>query len=97
MQDRESITLPRQADMRSSATTVKLDIVKVLEFSSQTLRSGVVVMSTDAPHNAGVLFLRGAPAVIKSLVDSDTVPADFDQVPGCLSVGDFRVGVVVLT
>ena len=86
VQDRESITLPRQADMRSAATTVKLDIVKVLDFSSQTLRSGVVVLSSDAPRNSGLLFLRGAPSVIRGLVDSDSVPTDFDQVLACLSV-----------
>ena len=57
-----------------------LSVKKVLEFSSETLRSGVVVLSTDAPPGSALLFLRGAPAVIRSLVNPSTVPPDFDQV-----------------
>jgi len=80
MQDRQTVVLPRRPNARSASSTAKLSILKVLEFSSQTLRSGAVVLSEDAPHGAALLFLRGAPAVIKSLVDPATVPADFDQV-----------------
>ena len=58
----------------------ELSIVKVLEFNSETLRSGAVVLSPDAPKGAGLLFLRGAPAVIRRLVKPASVPQDFDQV-----------------
>lgn len=74
------MVLPRRPNARSAASTVKLSIMKVLGFSSETLRSGAVVLSEDAPHGSALLFLRGAPAVIKSLVDPATVPANFDQV-----------------
>ncbi len=72
--------MPRRPDARSSAEKVMLSIKRQLEFSSQTLRSGVVVISTDAPKGSALLFLRGAPAVIKSLVTPTSVPPDFDQV-----------------
>ena len=57
----------------------KLSILKVFEFSSQTLRSGVVVGSEDAPPGSALLFLRGALAVIKAPVEPATIPYDFDQ------------------
>lgn len=80
LQNRETILLPHRPDIRLSSSMVKLSIVKVLEFSSQTLRSGAVVLSEDAPPGSALLFLRGAPAVIRSLVNPATVPHDFDQV-----------------
>ena len=42
--------------------------------------SGVVVLSDDAPRSAALLFLRGAPTVIESLVDPATVPQNFEEV-----------------
>ena len=80
VQGRETVVLPRRPDARSPADKVKLSIQRQLEFSSQTLRSGVVVVSTDAPQGSALLYLRGAPAVIKSLVTPTSVPPDFDQV-----------------
>lgn len=72
--------LPRRPDAESALSMVKLSTVRVLEFSSQTLRSGAVVLSDDAPPGSALLFLRGAPAVIRSIVKPASVPADFDQV-----------------
>ena len=79
LQDRETVVLPRRPDASSTSRMVLMSIVKVLEFSSQTLRSGVVVLADDRPQGSALLFLRGAPAVIRGLVDAATVPADFDQ------------------
>lgn len=65
----------------------ELTIVKVFEFSSQTLRSGVVVLANDGPRNTARLFIRGAPAVIQDLVEPSSLPPDFDQVrrkPSCV-------------
>ena len=76
--------LPRRADAASASRLAKLSVKRVLEFSSDTLRSGVVVSSSDAPHTSALLFLKGAPAAVKSLVDASSLPSDFDQV--CLSV-----------
>ena len=80
LQDRATVVLPKQRQKRSTLRTAKLTIVKVLEFSSYTLRSGVVALSKDAPKGSGLLFLRGAPTVIRRLVKPETVPLDFDKV-----------------
>lgn len=77
MQDRQTVVMPGRT---ASAPLVKLVIKRVLDFSSQTLRSGAVVESSEAPKGSALLFLRGAPAVIRSLVRSSSVPRDFDQV-----------------
>ncbi|KAL3153346.1 hypothetical protein ABBQ38_011686 [Trebouxia sp. C0009 RCD-2024] len=86
--DRETILLPHP---RRSPRMLKLSIVRVLEFTSQTLRSGAVVLSEDAPANSALLFLRGAPAVIKRLVKPATVPPNFDQVMDKYSSKSFRL------
>ena len=80
MQDRETVVLPRRPDAASALNMATLSIHMVLEFKSETLRSGAVVMSDDAPAGSALLFLRGAPAVIASLVDPASIPADFEQV-----------------
>ncbi len=80
MQERDVIVLPRKPDHVSKSWTAKLTITKTLEFSSQTLRSGVVVMADDALPGSALLFIRGAPGIIKDLVQPSSVPADFEQV-----------------
>ena len=80
MQDRHTVVLPRRADRQVQATTVALRILKVMEFSSQNLSSGVVVQSSDAAPRSALLFLRGAPGVIKAMVQTASVPLNFDQV-----------------
>ena len=88
IQDREHVVLPRQPDRTSSALLAKLAITKVMEFTSETLRSGVVVWSDDGPQGSALLFLRGAPAVIRNLVEETTVPEDFNQVgESCAQAG----------
>ncbi len=79
-QDRETVVLPRKADRNSHARLVTLDILKVLEFNTQTLKSGALVRARDADPNSALLFLRGAPGVIKRMVGNQSVPTDFDQV-----------------
>ena len=74
------MVLPRKADGNSHARLATLDILKVLEFNTQTLKSGALVRARDADPNSALLFLRGAPGVIKSMVGSQSVPMDFDQV-----------------
>lgn len=76
--------LPRRPDASSASRLATLSVKRVLEFSSQTLRSGVVVSSSDEPVTSALLFLRGAPAAVKSLVDASSIPPDFDQVCLCL-------------
>ena len=43
-------------------------------------RSGVVVWADDAPQGTALLFLKGAPTVIKDLVQPESVPEDFNEV-----------------
>lgn len=74
------MVLPRKADRTSNARLVTLDILKVLEFNTQTLKSGALVRAHGADPNSAILFLRGAPGVIKSMVRNQLVPTDFDQV-----------------
>ena len=74
------MVLPRRPDQVSTAWVAKLSIAKVIEFTSQTLRSGVVVWADDGPPGAALFFLRGAPAVIRCLVQPSTVPENFSQV-----------------
>ena len=80
VQERDIVVLPRRPDHVSKSRTAKLTIAKTLEFSSQTLRSGAVVMSDDAAPGTALFFVRGAPGTVKGLVDPSSVPADFDQV-----------------
>ena len=80
MQERNVVVLPRRPDHLSRSTSAKLVIIKTLEFSSHTLRSGVVVLADDALPGSALLFLRGAPGMIKDLVQPSSVPANFDQV-----------------
>ena len=54
------------------------------------IRSGVVVWSDDAPKGAALLFLRGAPTVIKDLVQPESVPERFNEVsPSCCSISAY--------
>lgn len=74
------MVLPRQPNHTSTALVAKLSIAKVMEFTSQTLRSGVVAWADDGPPGSALLFLRGAPAVIRNMVQPASVPQDFNQV-----------------
>ncbi len=74
------VVLPRTPDTLSPARTVQLSMVRVFEFSSHSLRSGAVVIPSDVSDGSGLLFLRGAPVVICSLVHQKSVPPDFDKV-----------------
>ena len=84
MQGRETVALPLKADTTSQARLVTLHILKVLPFNVQTLKSGVVIQADHdhAGSNTGLLFVRGAAGVIKSLVQPGFLPKDFDKVQG---------------
>ena len=79
-QERDVVVLPRKPDHASDARRAKLTIQRTLEFSSQTLRSGVVAVSDDSPARTALLFIRGAPGLIKELVQPSSVPENFEQV-----------------
>ena len=79
-QDKRHVTLPRQRDKQSRASTATLDILRVLEFDSQRLKSGVIVSSDDAPSGSALLFIKGAPGVVKDMVLASSVPSNYTQV-----------------
>lgn len=80
LQDKKTVVLPRKPNGVSDARMATLKVLRVLEFNSQTLKSGVVVLSEDAPRGGALLFVRGAPGAIRGLVRPASVPPDFDQV-----------------
>ena len=80
LQDRKTVVLPRKPNALSDARMATVKMLHVLEFNSQTLKSGVVVLTDDAPPGGALLFVRGAPGAIKGLVRPASVPKDFDQV-----------------
>ncbi len=51
-QVRDTVVLPRKADGDSYARLVTLDILKVLEFNTQTLKSFGRVMLTQILHSS---------------------------------------------
>ena len=80
VQDRDTVLLPVAAERRSSSRVARLTILKVLEFNTQTLKSGVVVRPDDADAGDALLFVRGAPGVIRALVKPESLPPDFHKV-----------------
>lgn len=74
------MVLPRRPNSLSENKLATLKILHVMEFDSQTLKSGVVILSDDAPRGGALLFVRGAPGAIKALVRPASVPTDFDEV-----------------
>ncbi|KAL0053576.1 hypothetical protein WJX82_007835 [Trebouxia sp. C0006] len=91
--DRATVILPRQPTRsHPSSSQAELSILRVLEFSSNSLRSGVVVVvSKGMPRGSALLFLKGAPSIIRQLVQSASVPSDFDQVVDDYSSKCFRL------
>lgn len=72
--------LPQHADARSDSRSVKQKTLRVFEFNSQTLKSGVVVSSDDAASGTGLVVVKGAHTAIKGLMLPASLPPDFDQV-----------------
>ncbi len=50
------------------------------------MRSGVVAQSDQGPPGAALLFLKGAPDVIRHMVQPASVPPDFQQVINVMHV-----------
>ena len=86
-QDRQTVVLPQAGKQgvrsRASSQTAKLTILKSFEFNSQLLMSGAVVTSTDLPATTGLLFVKGAHAAIKGLIQPALLPVDYEQVCFC--------------
>lgn len=74
VQTPNTVVLPMKASSTSRAHTSTLHILRVLEFKVQSLKSGVVLQDSSAFSNQGLLFVRGAPGVIKGLVQPASLP-----------------------
>ena len=75
---------------------VNLSILRVLDFNSQTLKSGVVITSDDAPDGSALIFIKGAPNVIKDTVMASSVPSNYDQVTHCFKDSKCYIQLVLL-
>ncbi len=82
LQDRNTTVLPSTAAEHHhlKASKTRLSLLRVFSFESRTLRSGVVVQSDQGPPGTAMLFLKGAPDVIRHMVQPASVPPDFQQV-----------------
>ena len=82
LQDRNTIVLPSTpADHHHlQVSKTRLSILRVFSFESRTMRSGVVAQSDQGPPGTALLFLKGAPDVIRHMVQPASVPPDFQQV-----------------
>ena len=81
VQDRNTILLPGKTKSGySTSHKLRLSILRQLSFDALTLRSGAAVECDQGPVGAALLFLKGSPDSIRSVVDPDSVPDDFEQV-----------------
>ena len=75
------MVLPHKASRKQDVSClVKLRIIKRFEFTSQTMKSGAVVVPEDAPEGTALLLVKGAPNVIKHMARASSVPENFDRV-----------------
>ncbi len=88
LQDRNTIVLPSTpADPHHlKVSKTRLSILRVFSFESRTMRSGVVAQSDQGPPGTAMLFLKGAPDVIRHMVQPASVPPDFQQVMDTMHV-----------
>lgn len=83
MQERDVIALPLRppnADARQPAVPRTLQVLKRFNFEPALMRSGVLVADNAVSKGSALLFVKGAPARVKSLLRADSLPSDFQQV-----------------
>ena len=81
LQEHNTVVLPHQASRKQDVSyLIKLQIIKRFEFTSQTMKSGAVVVPEDAPEGSALLLVKGAPSVIKHMAKPGSVPENFDRV-----------------
>ena len=85
MQAHNTVTLPYRRSHNEVSYLVKLQVLKRFGFTSQSMKSGAIAVPQDDPDSRAILFVKGAPGVIKHLADPATVPDNFFQVASCSS------------
>ena len=70
---------PGQEPHKPAALTT-LQVLKCFNFEPGLMRSGVIATQPEGPPGTALLFVKGAPGMVKPLVRHETLPHDFDQV-----------------
>lgn len=88
LQAQNTVVLPHTASRKQDISClIKLHIIKRFEFTSQTMKSGALVVPEDAPEGTALLLVKGAPNVIKHMVRAGSVPESFDRVIASIPTG----------
>lgn len=81
MQGQNTVVLPHKASRKQDVSCpIKLNVIKRFEFTSQTMKSGAVVVPEDAPEGTALLLVKGAPNVIKHMARAGNIPDNYDGV-----------------
>ena len=87
VQERDLVALPLQgstsANPHQPAALVTLQVLRRFNFEPALMRSGIVAAEHEAAAGTALLFVKGAPSKIKTLLRKSTLPDDFQQVPDC--------------
>lgn len=62
------------------ATQTTLRVLQRFEFEPGLMRSGVIACEQGAASGTALLFVKGAPSMLKPLLKAETLPPDFQQV-----------------
>ena len=79
IQERDVVSLPLRAKStpRAAAVPARFQVLKRFDFEPRLMRSGVIA----AQHNGtALLYVKGAPGMIKPLLREEPLPPDFQQV-----------------
>lgn len=75
------MVLPHKTSRKQDVSCpIKLNVIKRFEFTSQTMKSGAVVVPEDAPEGTALLLVKGAPNVIKHMARAGNIPDNYDKV-----------------
>ena len=85
LQKRDLVTLPlgegvAAPNPHKPAVPTTLQVLKRFDFEPGLMRSGVIATHSQGPPGTALLFVKGAPGMVKPLVRKEVLPADFDQV-----------------
>lgn len=71
---------PPNADTRQPAVLKTLQVLKRFNFEPGLMRSGALVADYAVSSHTALLFVKGAPAKVKTLLSADSLPSNFQQV-----------------
>lgn len=81
VQGQNTVVLPNKASRKQDVSCpIKLNVIKRFEFTSQTMKSGALVVPEDAPEGTALLLVKGAPNVIRHMARAGNIPDNYDRV-----------------